>query len=436
MELLSDHLQHPAAGHKPAGTTPWQGIAGMSDSNFDINDGVPGGETDVSDTFTETTQTSWLARIWESIKGVLFGLLLLVIGIVLLFWNEGRAVQTYRSLAEGKGLVVSADPTRVDPANEGKLVHVAGEATAPGRVSDSEFGVTSGGLALERKVEMFQWKEESHSESRKKLGGGEETVTTYSYSRVWSGKKIESSSFKQPGGHSNPEMRYGSRDFFARDAKLGAFRLDEQTLSQLSATQPIQVDAALANAVRGRIGGQAQVSDGALYLGANPSQPRIGDLRVTFAAAPEGPISVIGRQANGGFERYQAHAGDKLLMAESGLKTSDQMFKEAADENRILTWFLRAFGSILVFAAFGLMLKPLEVVADVVPIIGNIVGFGSGIAAALLTAIVAPITIAVAWFWYRPLVSLLVIAAGLGLAYMIKRYGAQKAGAAPQAARA
>ena len=139
MELLSDHLQHPAAGHKPAGTTPWQGIAGMSDSNFDINDGVPGGETDVSDTFTETTQTSWLARIWESIKGVLFGLLLLVIGIVLLFWNEGRAVQTYRSLAEGKGLVVSADPTRVDPANEGKLAHVSSDLKLGGPVTHPEF---------------------------------------------------------------------------------------------------------------------------------------------------------------------------------------------------------------------------------------------------------------------------------------------------------
>ena len=121
----------------------------MSDSNFDINEGAPG--ADAVDSFTETTQTSWLARIWESITGVLFGLLLLLVGVILLFWNEGRAVQTYRSLAEGKGLVVSVDPARIDPANEGKLVHVSGEARAPGRVSDSEFGVTTEGLALERR---------------------------------------------------------------------------------------------------------------------------------------------------------------------------------------------------------------------------------------------------------------------------------------------
>jgi len=406
----------------------------MSDSNFDINEGAPG--ADAVDSFTETTQTSWLARIWESITGVLFGLLLLLVGVILLFWNEGRAVQTYRSLAEGKGLVVSVDPARIDPANEGKLVHVSGEARAPGRVSDSEFGVTTEGLALERKAQMYQWKEQTQTESRKKLGGGEETVTTYSYTQVWSDRRIDSASFKRPAGHANPEMRFSGKEFYARDARLGAFRLDDQVLSQLSATRDVPLDAGLANSLRGRLGGQAQPYDGGLYIGANPAQPRVGDLRIAFAAAPEGPTSVIGRQAGDGFAPYQTHAGDRLLMAEAGARTSDQMFKEAGDENRILTWVLRFFGAILIFAAFGLMLKPLEVVADVVPIIGNIVGFGSGIAAAVLTAVVAPLVVAIAWFWYRPLVSLAAIAAGFGVAYAVKRYGARKAGAPPQAARA
>ena len=407
----------------------------MSDSNFDINNGVPGASA--ADVFTATTQTSWTARIWESIKGVLVGLLLLVAGVVLLFWNEGRAVQTYRSLAEGKGLVIGVDAARVDPANEGKLVHVSGEARAPGHVGDGDFGVTTDGLALERKVQMYQWKEHSQTETRKKLGGGEETVTTTTYSQVWSDRRIDSSSFKRPAGHANPEMRFPGKEFYARDARLGAFRLDQPVLSQLSATRDVPVDADLVASLRGRLGGQAQAYEGGFYIGANPAQPRIGDLRVTFAAVPEGPTSVIGRQAADGFAPYQTHAGDKLLMAESGLKSSDQMFKEAVDENRVLTWILRLVGAILLLVAFVLILKPLEVVADVVPLIGNIIGFGAGVAAALLTAVVAPLIIAIAWFWYRPLVALIAIALGLGAAYAIKRFGAQRAAAAnPQAARA
>jgi hypothetical protein len=57
----------------------------------------------VGDSFTERTRTSWFSRIGKSIAAVLFGLVLLAGSSVLLFWNEGRAVQTERSLAEGRG---------------------------------------------------------------------------------------------------------------------------------------------------------------------------------------------------------------------------------------------------------------------------------------------------------------------------------------------
>src|SRR5712692_3656452 len=93
----------------------------------------------VVDSFTETTTVSWFGRIMESIKGVLFGLVLVVGSAFLLFWNEGRAVQTDRSLAEGAGLVVDAASTSVDPTNEGKLVHVTGDLKSSTPRVDPEF---------------------------------------------------------------------------------------------------------------------------------------------------------------------------------------------------------------------------------------------------------------------------------------------------------
>jgi hypothetical protein len=57
----------------------------------------------------------------------------------------------------------------------------------------------------------------------------------------------------------------------------------------------------------------------------------------------------------------------------------------------------------------------------------------------LLTAVVGPTVIAVAWFWYRPLVSVAVIALGLGAAFLVKRYAPArkpKGAAAPAAAAA
>ena len=54
---------------------------------------------------SETTTQGWLSRIMESIKGVLVGLLFFVLAFPLLWFNEGRAVRTARSLEEGAGSV-------------------------------------------------------------------------------------------------------------------------------------------------------------------------------------------------------------------------------------------------------------------------------------------------------------------------------------------
>jgi hypothetical protein len=61
------------------------------------------------------------------------------------------------------------------------------------------------------------------------------------------------------------------------------------------------------------------------------------------------------------------------------------------------------------FVGWGLIFRPLVVVADVVPIVGDILGFGAGLVAFLLTLVLAPLIVAIAWFWYRPLVSIAVL---------------------------
>ncbi len=390
---------------------------------------------DFSDTFTERSSRSWISRIGESIKGVLFGLLLVAGSTVLLFWNEGRAVQTARSLDEGAGVVVGIDATRVDPASEGKLVHVSGELKAGARLSDPEFGVSAEGLRLVRTVEMYQWKEESKSETRKTLGGSEETVTTYSYHHVWSDTRNDSSRFRRPEGHANPQMRYQRFNAVARDASLGAFRPGAAVLQQLPASEQVRVDAALANAVAKKIQGGAHAVDGRLYLGADPASPRIGDLRLSFAVAPPGPVSIVGRQAGNDFSDYQTKAGDKLLMVRTGTRSAAEMFKAAVDENRILTWVLRLAGAVIMFVGFSLILRPLVVVADVVPLIGDILGAGAGLVSLVLTAILAPVVVAVAWLWYRPVVSIVALVLGFALAYGFKMLASRRVAArAPQAA--
>src|SRR4051794_22896985 len=122
--------------------------------------------------YTESTSHSWGSRLIESIKGVLVGVLLFVVSFPLLFWNEGRAVRTDKSLTEGMGKVVTTSSERVDSALEAKLVHTTGTADTTETLHDPDFGVSVGAIKLAREAEMFQWEETKKSETRKKLGGG------------------------------------------------------------------------------------------------------------------------------------------------------------------------------------------------------------------------------------------------------------------------
>jgi hypothetical protein len=394
----------------------------------------------MTDTVTVTTRTSWFGRLKNSVIGVLIGLLLVVGMVVLLFWNEGRAVQTARSLTEGAGVVVSVSSDAVDPANDGKLVHVTGDVSTWHKPSDPGFGITAEGVRLERRAEMFQWKETSESKSQDKLGGGQETVTTYTYSKVWSDGPIDSSRFKQPAGHENPPMEIRGQNFQVPEAELGAFSLSQRVISMIGAQKDFPVAPDQTAAVDAAYSGNKRVTvaEGRIYLGFNATQPAVGDYRISYRLAPLGPISVIGKQAGSGFDSYQTQAGDALLMVDDGVVPAEKMFADAQTANTLVTWIIRVVGLIFLWVGFALVMAPLGALAAVIPPLGQMVGFGAGLVALVLAVLVGAGTIAIAWFWYRPLLALGIIAAGVAIAFLLGRMGRARAkvaaSAAPQAA--
>ncbi|TPM97749.1 hypothetical protein FJ977_12145 [Mesorhizobium sp. B2-1-3A] len=390
------------------------------------------GET-MSDSFREVTSVSWFGRIKRAVGGVIFGLLLIVLMVIGLFWNEGRAVQTARSLAEGAGAVVSINADSVDAGNDGKLVHVSGPVTADSGLSDPDFGIAAQGLRLSRNVEMYQWKEESKSETTKKLGGGEETETTYSYSKVWDDSQIDSSDFKKPDGHQNPPMAIHSRAFQIPQGKLVAFDLDTPVLDRIDGDKAYSLSASQSAAIKAAYTGTKPLSivDGKIYLGSDNTTPALGDYRIGYELAPLGVVSIVARQAGSRFEPYQTQAGDALLMVDTGQVPADKMFAEAVSANTLITWLLRAAGLLLLTIGFALFLSPIGVILDVIPFLGSMARMGTGIIAFFLAILVGTTTIAIAWFWYRPVLAAGILAAGIIAAAAVYYLGRSRKAAAP-----
>ncbi len=389
---------------------------------------------------TETTTESWGSRLGSSIKGVLFGLALFVAGFPILFWNEGNSVKTAKALDEGEGACIPVESIeKVDPEMEGQLVHMTGKATTEDVLADDQFGVSVKAIALNRKTEMYQWVEESHTTEKKKLGGSVEKTTTYTYKQEWRDVAIDSSDFKE-SGHDNPgSIEFPSAEMRASNVAFGAFRLNERQISRIGSEQLYQFPTDFVCRVERvqRHGTTIFVPNAATRTNEKnvrdvASQPRTGDMRVVFEVVYPHDISLVAKQKGDTFVSYIAKTKKKVDLLMDGVKDVSEMFEAARSANATFTWIIRLVGFFAMFFGLSMVLKPLSVLADVLPILGDIVEIGTGLVAGLVAFVCALVTIAIAWIFYRPVLGIILLALAAGGIFLLwKKRQAKKAAAAP-----
>jgi hypothetical protein len=346
----------------------------------------------------EKTSTSWFSRLGGALTGAVIGLVLLIVAIVALFWNEGRSVATYKSLNEGLSIVVAADATQIDPALDAKLVHIESDVKTAADVVDVDTGITaSGAIGLVRNVEMYQWIETQSSTTEKKLGGGEETVTTYSYAKEWSGTAQVSSAFKEPQGHENPYFWLPSSETLVDTAQLGAFSVTGAQIASVGAREALPITdqaAAEASAVLGYPGEGRAVMQ-VLYFGADENAPQIGDTKVSFEKIVLPEVSIVGMQTGESLTDYTTENGYTLFLLAAGRESSAKMFADSQANNAGLTWVIRVAGILGLFVGFGLILRIFSVIGDIIPFVGSLIAFGTGLISFVMALAVGAIVIAI-----------------------------------------
>ncbi|MBF0374471.1 MAG: TMEM43 family protein [Alphaproteobacteria bacterium] len=366
---------------------------------------------DESDSFTEVTTQGWGSRISGALGGMVVGLILFLIAFPLLFWNEGRAVDTARALAEGRAAVISVESSAVVAANEGRLVHLTGQLATPDRLAPAE-AMPEAALKLRREVEVYQWEQNETTTTEKDMGGGTTSKTTYSYKKVWSSSLNDSSGFRKPEGHQNPTAKpLADSEAVVRTASVGGFRLTGPVLNLINDWRAVP-DQALAALAKRDMRSAAAVQGEWAFSG-KPDQPRIGDWRVGYSFVPLSEVSVVARQSKGALEPYPTSNGEEVVMAQQGQVSADRLFKAEEEGNAILTWALRVGGFVVMAFGIGLFLRPLSVLGDVLPLLGDLLGAGTAVIAMALALCLSLITIATAWIFFRPLVGIPLLIAGL-----------------------
>ena len=194
--------------------------------------------------YTETTTTGYGTRVGNSFKAIGSGFLLFIAGTALLWWNEGRAVKTEKMLDEaGNAYVEMTNPDKKDASLEGELICGTALATTEDSLADAQFGIGAKAISLRRTVEYYQWVEHAQEKKEDKLGGKEVTTTTYTYSKEWVSRPIESGQFKDPA-YQNKNMvlaTYEDDEQWAENVKWGAYTLNESLIHSISSREGIDL---------------------------------------------------------------------------------------------------------------------------------------------------------------------------------------------------
>ena len=337
--------------------------------------------------YQKVTTTSYGGRLKKAFQGVGMGFLMLIAGTVLLFWNEGRTVKTTKMLKEAQGVCTElGDVQQLNVEADGKMVHATGFATTEDILTDGDFDISVNAIKLIRSTEFYQWVEHQHSETKDKVGGGQETVTTYTYSKEWVSSPVNSSSFEDPdyrGIDNSVLMNVESQSWQAQNVTFGAYTFPESLISQMNDAKAFQLELKpeVLQYYETEFHRVYNVSDtqsfmhpngNQLYLGVNPSSPTVGDVRITYKEVLPGDVSILAKVNGNTFEKYTAKNGYSLITLEDGIVDADQMFANEHAANKTMAWILRLLGVLLVFWGFKNIFNIITQLLKVLPFLGNI----------------------------------------------------------------
>jgi hypothetical protein len=374
--------------------------------------------------FSQTTNTTGLGgRLQQSLRGVVGGILLLFVGVGLLWWNEGRTLKQFNALAEMEEQVVSIPNDKIEPENDGRLIHLTGSAQTDEALSDPIFAVLQDGLALKRTVEMYQWAEDTQSKSKTNIGGSETTTTQVNYEKRWSRLAIDSSEFQNSSQFSNPPMKYTSALIPAQRASLGAFAFDQDKISQLRSYQDLPLTDDQIRSFPADFGMTPNERDGFIY-GKN-GEAQIGDYRLKFEYIPTPlEVSMMGVQSGSSVSAYIASNGNSNFLISEGSLTPSELIKTAQTENTWTAWGYRGLGIFILIIAFKLLFAPIGILASIIPFFGRIVDSLTGSVAFLLGLILGLLVIGIAWLAVRPIIGGSLLGAAVlcfGLTFFLRK---------------
>ena len=270
----------------------------------------------------------------------IIGIILALLGIATLIMALNRANTFETLINEARADVVAADFEHVNPSYEGKLVGVSGKLTAEGTLSDDLIGVGRRTVMLRRVVETYQWFQSCDDACE--------------YVKTWHEGLIDSKDFG--ANHVNPtEQKYESQDFIASDQKFGAYTLPKVLIQKLSYDTTLGPDE-----ISEVYHGDLKVFNEYLTNSIDPSNPAIGDFRISYQYVKDKTITVIAQQKGDSFAEFRSSSKETFFEVDEGSETAEEFINRFAQNNKGVNWILAGIGVILIIFGGALVYNSLK----------------------------------------------------------------------------
>ncbi|KKS71718.1 MAG: hypothetical protein UV42_C0021G0013, partial [Candidatus Magasanikbacteria bacterium GW2011_GWE2_42_7] len=368
------------------------------------------------DQYTEVTKKSWGSRLGGSIGGIFFGILLFLAAFAVLFWNEGR-VGLSETAKDAKPFDASVEQLQA-PA-DGTLVAASGVLSSVDEIGDGQFLKNGNYLIVRRNVETYAWVEKSQSTTETKIGGSQETKTTYDYEKQWVSTVPDSSNFKVRDGHMNQPKEYQDVANIVPTATVGVYGLDPTELV-LPGSHPLTLTEEIVNLPENGelVGGEY------MYIGGfSMNDPVVGNTRISYDVLPAGDtVTVFGALNGKTISPYFNKDGQKLYEARmTGFEAS--VIAMETEHSRSL-WIWRVVGFLMMWIGLGMVLAPLSVLLDVLPFLGSLSRGAVSLATGLISIVLSVVTILVSMIFHNVVALVLaVLIAIVGVVYVFKKKG-------------
>lgn len=281
--------------------------------------------------------------------GQAIAVVLLLCGLGLTLWNEYRTLRVSMMLNKAEKELVEADASgAVDPACEGKLVHLTGVTRSAEPLRDSETGVEVDALLLKREVSYYQLVEYRDSQTQE-----------ITYHEDWTDNPLSSQDYEGFRKDANfVYVRLSDRKDTCSTVSLGGYRLPARLIGWArgySDNLQIKVPGNNLDELRAQVRKASKdgrsvpvnVFKNTIYVGGNPSQPRIGDVKIEYSAVPHGTVSVLGKAQGDEIVQYGEGREYHILNILEGKHGADELFAEERENNRGGGWLVRIVGLVL-----------------------------------------------------------------------------------------